>query len=241
MAFAIQSHRLPFLTSHQDCKEWFSHTELPKRAGWEDNWRPLDRDTMPHKRLVKRNDNSYSCALYRCNHVVYHEDGQIEVQLYPSNSSKAFLHRMLPAGVNVDNNLLRVETEEGQAWFASNGDAFLLRPCGNQLWQVIGGTQDRRREFVDKEKSAEVRQLIKPFMNWYKAAEKLIGWERQFNAHPSNLSHLDTTNSDHWIELAEFMKDPDKFRDALYRLHGAKEVRVIPNNTPPARVCGRLS
>lgn len=241
MAFAIQSHRLPFLSSYQDCKEWFNRTEPSKRAGWEDNWRPLDRNTMPHKRLVKRNDNSYSCTLYQCDHVVYHESGQVEVQLYPSNSSNAFLYRMLPSGISVDNTLLCVETEEGTAWFASNGRPFLLRPCGNALWQIIGGAKDRQREFIDKEKSAEVRQTIKPFMDWYKATEKLVDRGVQFNAFPDRISHLDVTNSDHWLELAEFMKNPDKFRDALYRIHGAKEVRVIPNTTPPARVCGGFS
>lgn len=243
MSFAIQTHRLPVLTSHQDCKEWFEKTELPKRAGWEDNWRPLDRNTMPHKRLVKRNDGSYSCTLYRCDHVVYHEDGQVEVQLYPSNSSMAFLGRMLPAGIDTHNSLLRVETEEGLAWFASNGHPFLLRPCNNNSrhWQVIGGSQERRREFTNKEKSVEVRQLIKPFMSWYKATEKLIGWKTQIDANPSQIRHLNVTNSEHWLELANFMRDPDKFRDAMYRTYGAKEIRVIPNTVPPSRVSGNFS
>lgn len=240
MNFAITTHRMPRLNTFAACAAFFASTPKPRNTVWEENERPLDTPRMHHKRLVKNSDGSYACVLYKCRHVTYHEDGRIEIQLYDSSSSKAFLQRMLPARVRIDTRsgrtLLEVATDNDIEWYDTDQSGFVLAPSVAGSWKVLSETVPRQREFVDRRKATEVRALAAPFLLWRAVTDKLVPFKERGDPYtlPYHAANYLNAQED-WHLLAPYAADKVQFLDWLYDVCGARKAQYIPANTSPRR------
>jgi hypothetical protein len=236
--FSISTRNLHALQSFNDCDAWYKSAKPVTKSPWQDNERPLENARMHHKRLVLNSDGSYSCTLYRCPHVTYHKDGTVEVRLYDSVSSRAFLGRMLPRGIDVVTErglmLLRVATDNIVEWLQSDGHPFLLEPHHGARWKVLAGHQQRCREFVHRQKSKEVRQKIKPYLKWWQAANNVVPTQVYAGKPPGDLIEQ-IESPEVWPRLAQQTLNPAWFTDHAYDVLGARVVLDIPNTTPPRR------
>ncbi len=236
--FQIEVRSMPSLQSFAACKQWYEQTKKPKGVDWKENERPLDSVRMHHKRIVLNSAGGYELTLYRTPLVTYWPDGTVTVHLHDSRSSQSFLGRMLPGGLAINTKsriLLSVDTDSGVRWVQAGPDGVMLERAEYNRWRIINEVEQRRREFVNRQKSSDVRKTIKPFLTWYRAASKIIPFEKRHFGSGTALSIFDVTKTEDWPKLAEFVHNEEVFRDRAYDYFGAREVLPIPDDTPPRR------
>lgn len=242
--FSISTKDLPDIYSHESAARYFAAHTKPKRSEWLENERPLSGPRMHHKRLVKNNDGSYSCVLYHTPLITYSPNGDIVVRMHDSVSSRKFIDALTPHGMYAwscsGTTGLMVHTDTGRQWLLAERDTITLRRSTAHTWEVLRGAAVRRREFVDRQKSKEIRAELKPFEDWYRAADNVIPFVRRSYMHAHILKSLDELkNKDCWPQLATNIPSIQALREHAYDEFGAREVRVIPNWTTPKK--GRRS
>lgn len=243
--FSISTSGMRRLGSYNDCDTFFRNTDKPKRSArhpWEDNERPLDSPRMHHKRLITHNSgHSYSCVLYDTLMVEYFRNGEVTVTLHDSRSSRKFLDCVLPTGMSTvafrGDTMLRVETNAEPLYL--KGHTLILAPTGPGQWKVISGAHPRVREFVDRRKINRVLKELKPFENYYRAAERLAPMDKPRASHFPNYTQAMLMSPDSWPELAGNISGLESLRRHLYGVHDAWRIENIPNTLPPKR--GSLS
>lgn len=249
MGFGISTRRLPTLTSYAACATYFRRTDKPRGNSWGDLERPLDSPRQYHKRITDLGD-AFALYLYKTPLVTYIENGEVEVILHASQSSRSFLSCFLPRGINYYNHgdrlLLQVNTPEGCKYLQAGSDTTRLKPAiAAGEWEVLTKLPTRTRLEFDRKAGAEVRKLALPFVNWAQATEKLTG--KRFNAWPPNKPPMDGVEAmlktpEHWPLLADQLyQTREQVMTTLYQRFNVRKEVPIPDTEKPRRaVTGEL-
>jgi hypothetical protein len=239
--FSIDTRNMAPIRSFHMCQTHFEYIPKPKKDIWQENERPLDSPRKYHMRLVKYSPSHYACRLYNTDMVTYHRDGPLIVRLVDTVSSMKFLRSTLPDGLNA-------WSHRGQCMLSLNfnqhgeptqwifGDRIVLAKDPHDKWIILDGAKQRYREFVNRQKSKEVRASVKPFVDWWKAASNVVEFGYQGYLPRDFTSLLD--DRDQWGVLAGYVGTPRLFHERLYDLHKVRELHEIPNTEQPKR--GRL-
>ena len=252
MSWSISTRDLQRLHSFEAAKAYFEGREKPRGGYWSHHphERPLDQNRMQHKRIVRRDDGSYACILYRTALVTYHPDGGVTVRTHDSNSSSAFFWCVAPHGLSYHRQSGRVYVEaatpEGPKYFLEAAQPLRFKPAGAahpDQWLPDFVPEPRTREVFNRRRAAHVRRELKPFMQWAHATQRLVGHAGSYGLRGSEQHAaiarklLDTQEPvpvERWPELLEWLPRLDKFRaDALREL--CYDTVALADHEPPPR------
>ncbi len=218
MGFAVQTHRMTYISSYADCVEHTRRT-VPWRGTEE---YPLCGRSKRHMYLHQWADGSWACRLYRTDVVVYHPDGEVTVEPWASQSTIEFARRVLPNGMVPDflsrlGHLLRCG---GRVYNLPDGGA-RFRDIGGGApffqWRPVTPTLPITLVNLDRKAAREVCRAHKlhEFLNWQRAALTLK--PRQRYDHTVYASQIPRLLADpaRWVELRT--TGASTIRKALYR------------------------
>lgn len=241
----ITTHKLPTLRSYAECEAFFNKTPLPRSINWRNtpSARPLEHTSMPHKAIVKHQAlegqlHSYGLRLYTKTLVEYLENGAVVINNDDRAGSRAFIGRFLPPGVHCFSRRretwFSIPTERGRIYIT--GDGLTLRSAGPETY-IAFGFSDRRREFFNRSRMAQVAYMWDEFDTWVRASLRVSGNNGlDRTAIASAIQRITDRNT--WPDLiytwflANLAKDP---RRRFEELVGARETRTIDSCLPPKR------
>ena len=196
--FSIDTRALPWIKSYESCNDVAARkrVKITKRTNpiWGDNCIPLRSNDDHHLRLEWREDGEdsrWALMLYRTEVVGYFKDGRILLNAsYNSTSTSRFFDTMTP------NNIYLIRTRYGNAYAIGHGgddrdvDYHLVNrdihyddPFGGKFNQALIVDQQGAalnpqdwpitKRVANKERRKEIRQALKPFLQWYDAMTKV--------------------------------------------------------------------
>jgi hypothetical protein len=235
--YSINTSGMKSARSFFECAMLYHDTDKPRGALWQDNERPLDGSRKHHMRLVKHSDSRYACTLYDTELVTYHKDGMVVVRTDDSVSSRKFMWNVLPKGIQAwsfrRRTMISLHNKSADPhWLLGKHLVFKQNGVGD--WALLNQPEQRVREYLNKDKALAIKRQIRPFMKWHGAASKVAQFYLRANHHltaDDYTSMLD--DRDQWGVLAQYMHSPKTFREKLYNLYGARELRDIPNTVRP--------
>lgn len=175
----IATDGMPRIRSYVDAVSYLERTK-PLRGSDE---RPLRKRGEKHKTIRRLNDGSVACTLYNTDLVVYHPDDTVSITAWTSASSVEFIHALTPIGL--DAKLIRgrffvqAVTPGGVVWLQPGASALRFRRSNVAIgtWECVNPetVAPQYRYFVNRERSAAIRERLKPFMQWMDAIAGITG------------------------------------------------------------------
>jgi len=238
MAWSICTRNLEFIDSYQVAKAFWDQAKPFKD---DESSVPLDKKTMPHKRLTKQADGGYACTLYNTAMVTYYPD-EIHLRCDDRSSSNMFSWYMRPANTKPSSErgcmLWQVTTIDGQMFYREGRSALVLQPAGHERWKLINEPAQRQREYVNMAKAKSVQALVKPYAKWHRFTTRLGAKLSTGNFYEYKHKLVDDLLAgepvDYW-QLATSVGSPERVREIAYRSEQVFEFKVLPNSTPPKR------
>ena len=169
--FAIDNRQIPRIGSFDEAKaRWEAVT--PIRGS---TLRPIGVRNKKHMQIVKHDEDTYSCRLYTTDLVTYKGNGDMIINFGGWNtiSSRAFVEKVIPRRYSIDNYKSRlhiVDLQNSKAYYIPDNYPVTIRASGH----VIGAIPPIKR-VVDREATAKVRRVYKPFLAWAKQFIALMG------------------------------------------------------------------
>lgn len=103
MAFHIDTYNIPPIRNYSDAKQYWSRIK-PWRGAGDMNARPIAGRNKKHMIMRMTNDESIAFRLHGTDVVVYHPDGTITLNAYPSVSTDMFARSLTPSGISTSFN-----------------------------------------------------------------------------------------------------------------------------------------
>lgn len=183
---AISTHNLPTLRSYAAAKAFFDNAK-PWRTG-DANVRPLEKRWAKNKCIVQHEDGGFAFRLYKTDCVTYYPDGLVKLNVYDSQSTDSFMYHFTPdrsfvsmcRGSMYVSLMLEGLPPEGRGWshWRPSGGPLLIRPKKGTYgpgWDILNPEVCERQTVkrLDKERTKEIRALLKPFEQWVTAIAAL--------------------------------------------------------------------
>lgn len=171
--YSIDTRQLPRISSFDEAKaRWEAVT--PIRGS---TLRPIGDRRKKHMQIVKYDEDTYSCRLYQTDLVTYKSNGDVIINFGGWNtlSSRKFVERVIPWRYSIRTNKSRlhiVDHQNYKAYYIPDNSPVTIRADGH----VVGALQPIKC-VVDREATAEVRRVYKPFLAWAKQFIALMGSE----------------------------------------------------------------
>lgn len=184
----IQTDGFPTINDHAGAQRAFDKIK-PWRGGNEHE-RPLGNRRDKHKQLVLLNNGDFACRLYSTDVVTYHRDNTISIRRYDTASTVEFANAILPWE-------LRTTLHLGQMWVCmttmTDPDRWphdsavrhylregkerlrfqrIATPTGPSMaFRCVNpeANDPAKRLLLDKTRTKQVREILRPFEQWAKA------------------------------------------------------------------------
>lgn len=242
MGWSISTHNITRIRSYEAAKAHFERTEQPKTRNetWGENERPLEGKREYHKRMEK-DARGYHCILYRTRLVSYLHNGDVQVALHWTYSSRSFLDCVTPPSIRnfswSRSTMLCVDTPTGTQYL--QGGLITFAPAPDGLWIVKEGATTRCREKLDRKKTAVVRKLAAPLLYWDKATRLLVP-EKGSTRIPPYYAYDEETivaiqDPSQWGKFAGVSRDQARWFSELYKVSGAAHLEIVDNHEPPKK------
>lgn len=204
--YSIDTRQIPRISSFDEAKARWEAT-TPIRGS---TLRPLGDRRKKHMQIVKYNEDTYSCRLYRTDLVTYKSNGDVIINFggWNTMSSRKFVEKVIPWRYMLQTNKSRLhikDLREDKVYYIPDNYPVTIRASGH----VIGAMPPIKR-VVDREVTAKVRRVYKPFLAWAKQFIALMGpdifatvsAEEKSKAHPYAASVI----NHHDIKEAEYLQ-----------------------------------
>lgn len=223
--YGITTHHMARIDSYEKAKKYFDG-EKPWRNR-SDHIRPLGLRREQNKRIERRGDH-YVLMLYNTALVTYSPTG-VYVRLYHTMSSRRFLWKVLPAGMNAVAHRGNTFIQVGNKTYTSSGKplAFAFDKARN-TWTLLNPDDCQRFEnpVFDRKLGAQAHKKIEPFVQWYTAVQRLAparqvpAWRGNEAAAATQLV-LGNAPLETYPKLAEWVSDIATLRTKAYEVIGA--------------------
>lgn len=169
--YSINAKQIPRISSFTEAKaRWESVTPIRGTS-----LRPLGDRRKQHMQIVKHDEDTYSCRLYYTDLVTYKSNGDVIVNFGGWNtiSSRKFIERILSHRYLIDNYKTKLhirDIQNSKVYYIPNNSPVTIRENGH----IIGALQPIK-QVVDREATAAIRRVYKPFLAWAKQFIALMG------------------------------------------------------------------
>lgn len=184
------------------------HNTKPIR-GNPDDIRPLGSRSAQHMRIVKHNENSYSCRLYNTDVATFYRDGTIEYETggWNTTSTANFMDACMPKGWGASkfNNCIQAfHSPTGNYYVVQNG--FTIDTNTGD----VSGARTPTKEVVNREESKQKREAYKPFLVFAKTFMEVLNMqvpldrETYYECHRKASKFLydaSLVSEEHWLEV----------------------------------------
>ena len=222
MSWSINTHDMKTVNSHAVAEKlWREATPWRNRHS---SWRQLGSRRAEHMRLVKLADDAgYECVLYKTPMVTYYPDGSVKLRCHDSRSSNDFAWMVQPTGVRVISHhqkmFWKVETLRGPMFYREGNEPLVLKPMGDNEWELAAIPERQTEWNYDPKKGAEVRRKLAPFKKWAELTRRLTGqkfggcYGGKFDA-AYFLNHNEEVES--FPKMLEIFGSPDNLKKEAY-------------------------
>lgn len=231
MSFSSAVDGIPSFHNFSDAERYFNNTKAVRSTFWPADERPLRKRSESTKVLVKHH-NSYAARLHSTDMVTWHKDGTVSMTRYDSQSSVKFAERVSPSG-------LAACSHQSAMWLGYLSDQFNWRwvqpQHGKQLQFQYAGYSSRwtllnpedcvrhHSRSVNRARAKEVRQAIKPVMDWMQAVKAISGGDITELMAPVSASHWTLRHV--YDENIRRVMDGDTNSDVFVQLAAAHAIR----------------
>lgn len=169
--YSINNYHIPRISSFTEAKaRWEAVTPIRGKA-----LRPLGDRRKQHMQIIKHDEDTYSCRLYYTDLVTYKSNGDVIVDFGGWNtiSSRAFIGRVLPQRYLIFNYKAKLhirDLQNSKVYYIPSNGPVTIRENGH-----IIGTLQPIKQVVDREATAAIRRVYKPFLAWAKQFIALMG------------------------------------------------------------------
>ena len=252
MSFCISTRSMPSIHNYEQAKKYFESVPQQKGQIWGANKRPLDTTRMHHKHTVRHADH-FALCLFDTERVSYFEDGRVGVHMPDTTSSRAFMWRVGPEGIQYHSHngqvFLKVRGQDGE-YFGEPRRSYEKFEPGDKpgTWQFNPNDfYPRKREYIDRKLAAEVMKKFRAFEKWTRVVEALhpppASARYYTNQSVRDIAQLIFTEAPRikiheaasynlWARGKSFHNE---LRNELYMLVGAVKIKDVPFDQPPRR------
>ena len=248
MSWSITTRHMPYISSYEAAQAQFEKTE-PWR-GHTSFERPLGARYDKEKRLVmtRMEDDRcvYAFRLYRTDLVTYTHD-RVNVVAHHTISSRAFMDRVLPYGIDTLSHLgktfFKVRTPDGDEYLT--GDDLWFRRLPHNQWQPECKFVTAFKEpTFDHKVGHRVRKLLAPFEQWHHAMTRLGVAPVQIKKGRLDVDDAcsvaktllwDDVSVECYPHMSTMVKDLAMLRAQAYDVEGATGFRLVEPGVLPNR------
>jgi hypothetical protein len=225
MAFSISTWNLPHITTYGYARKHWDNTDAFKNIVG----KPLGRRADHSKRIEKKGDD-YALYYHDTPLVTYHENGDMTIVVYPSQSSASFVNHFT-CGVK--------QFSRNGTWFLAIKNTYYPAGAGTSKFRfdkdrnLISEKPKPAQEWLgDKPKMAQTRKLLKPFMTWATVSQKMgikeanfgsTWWKTKPDDQLALVSALlnNPEDSSMYFDVCSVVRTPTHLRNLAYEVSGA--------------------
>jgi hypothetical protein len=197
--FAIDGRLLPCCDNYAGAVKIWENAHVHARFG---DWRGL-KDKRDTSKLVRKDGDKVTFRLHLTDLVIW-EPNRVYVRCYDSQSSRTFLDRFLPSGVDACRRSGETYIRWGGGYYQPSLSTLIFNYDGR--WVLDESTAYRfKTHKVDLSKAARIRATLKPFLDWKKSVDRLKGEASASGdgSHASVLRH----SMKSWLEAGRIPED----------------------------------
>ena len=248
MAFHIDTYNIPPIRCYSDALNYWGKIK-PWRGSGDTNSRPIAGRAKKHMVMRQLNNDGIAFRLHGTDVVVYHPDGSIVLNAYPSISTDMFARSLTPSGICTTFNsgagyLLHLERENTTMTFRMARDNVRLQRNDAGEWHPVDPAMFqpfiKYRVNTTRANDALKRYGFNNFKAWVKARAAMsqprmgLGYIRDpkyCNDLGEILSHFVTIEAGGWDRIFEEYHDrsADVVRDAIYKVENCIIKVEIPS------------
>lgn len=225
MAFGqLSTCGVPCIENYEEALRFFEKKK-PWRGGSE-NVRPVHRSRRRHMEMRKISDGSIVFRLYNTDVVTWYPCGDFSVTPYPSKTTDAFAHALLPSGIYPQfTHRLGTLLMIGDRLYKC--DRVVHLSCRDGVWRIVDGTLPFTVPVLDKGAARKALHAsgFADFLLWRKASTALGLTVAADYFWPGSDGVYDMLQDrEQWLDLhgALFTTHREAvLRNHIYRKHGA--------------------
>lgn len=180
--FSCKMDGIPTIKDYDTAKRVFERIK-PWR-NYPDTQRPLRKRSEQHKTIVHDTwADTYAARLYNTDVVTYHKDGTIDAQTWGSRMTMEFFDAVAPFGMGATSvrgaMFIHVQTTTGWVNVQPERGTLSFRRVekDSSVFEILNrdNVRPQYRKLVDRARAKEVREAIRPFLDWCRAIVALKG------------------------------------------------------------------
>lgn len=168
--WGISTRNFPRIRSYKEALTHFDSVTPLSSLG--DNIRPLCARRDTSKQIINYGDK-IALRYHYTDVVVYHKDGTIVVEPYNSSNTAIFATALLPMGINAHIHKGDMYVSDVDGAYSPKHSKLVFRYDGNN-WKVDPESVKSFDTYkLDMKRAAQTRKILKPFLEWREAAERV--------------------------------------------------------------------